>query len=80
MKYSTENKHKNNVEEEKKAKKFEDDFSNQDRELFLTLDRERYQLVSWRKKWILYFNVWVEMNRRYYYDKFGNNFRFLDIA
>ena len=42
MKYSIENKHKNNVEEEKKAKKFEDEFFNQDRELFLTLDRERY--------------------------------------
>ena len=46
MKYSTENKHKNNVKEEKRAKKFKDDFSNQDHELFLTLDRERYQLVS----------------------------------
>ncbi|MBO7085406.1 hypothetical protein J6W20_05930 [bacterium] len=46
MKYSTENKHKNNVKDEKRAKKFEDDFSNQDHELFLTLNRERYQLVS----------------------------------
>ncbi|MBO6073250.1 hypothetical protein J6P59_06650 [bacterium] len=46
MKYSTENKHKNNAEEEKRAKKFKDDFSNQDNELFLILDRERYQLVS----------------------------------
>ena len=46
MKYSTENKHKNNEKEEKRAQKFKDDFCNQDHELFLTLDRERYQLVS----------------------------------
>ena len=77
MKYSTENKHKNNVKEEKRAKKFKDDFSNQDNELFLTLDRERYQLVSWRKKWILYSNVWVEMNRRYYYDKLDKKYVYL---
>ena len=35
MKYSTENKHKNNVEDEKRAKKFKDDFSKINKEVFL---------------------------------------------
>ena len=48
-----------------------------DHELYLNFDKKQYKLVSKRRKWILYQNNWIHINRRYYFDKIDKKYKCL---
>ena len=48
-----------------------------DHELYLNFDKKQYKLVSKRRKWILYQNNWIRINRRYYFDRINKKYKCL---
>lgn len=48
-----------------------------DHELYLNYDKKQYKLVSKRRKWILYENNWIRVNRRYYFDRIAKKYKCL---
>ncbi|MBQ5543530.1 MAG: hypothetical protein IIT97_01160 [Mycoplasmataceae bacterium] len=43
----------------------------------MNFDKKQYKLVSKRRKWILYQNNWIHINRRYYFYRIDKKYKCL---